>query len=223
MNAEPEKKRPPRPDGRFRADLAFILANGKEEGMKNHTILPRLAIWLLALAVATGPALGGKTQDTGRKPAARASGSSASGTQSAAAARKRPAGESPAPHGSATSPAARKRGADDLPATSQGSAKRSRSEAAPGQHPRTDPRTNGALTPSEHALDRMGERDVPRATVQRIVNERTPFHYFHRGGWKIGYYDPDSRIFVATADGKVITVIRNATPTYIENLQRVQP
>ncbi len=76
---------------------------------------------------------------------------------------------------------------------------------------------------SRHALERMAQRGVTLEQVQATINNSESFQYFHQGVWKIGYYDPISRIFVAEVDGTIITVITNVKPQYIENLQSVLP
>ncbi len=76
---------------------------------------------------------------------------------------------------------------------------------------------------SRHALERMAQRGVTLEQVQATINNSESFQYFHQGVWKIGYYDPISRIFVAEVDGTIITVITNVKPQYIENLQSVIP
>jgi hypothetical protein len=59
--------------------------------------------------------------------------------------------------------------------------------------------------------------------VEGVVTNQQPFRYFHNGVWKTGYYDSSSRVFVGTVDDTVTTVINNATPKYIQNLQAAQP
>ena len=76
---------------------------------------------------------------------------------------------------------------------------------------------------SRHALARMAERGVSREQVSRILRVETPFQYYYRHGVETGYYDARSGIFVATADGVVITVIANATPRYIDKLKKAKP
>jgi hypothetical protein len=44
-----------------------------------------------------------------------------------------------------------------------------------------------------------------------------------QGVTKTGYYDPVARTFVGTVDDTVTTVIRNASPNYIQNLQAAAP
>jgi hypothetical protein len=43
------------------------------------------------------------------------------------------------------------------------------------------------------------------------------FAYFHDGVWKVGFYDPASRVFGGTIKGKVIAIV-NAEANYIANL-----
>ena len=76
---------------------------------------------------------------------------------------------------------------------------------------------------SKHALSRMNERGVSPEQVRETVEKGETFRYFHQGRWKTGYYDPDAKLFIATADGLVITVIPNATRRYVQGLKRKKP
>lgn len=73
---------------------------------------------------------------------------------------------------------------------------------------------------SKHAEQRLRERRVSREAVERLVASTAPFPYLHEGRMEQGYYDESSRLFVATADGVVITVITGATPRYVEKMRR---
>ncbi|TMR03451.1 sugar-binding protein [Actinomadura soli] len=69
-----------------------------------------------------------------------------------------------------------------------------------------------------HALQRLEDHGVS-AEDARAVLERDPFSYYHEDQWKLGYYDPQSKVFVAkTIDGNVNTVIVNASRAYIDRL-----
>ena len=96
----------------------------------------------------------------------------------------------------------------------------SQAAAAPRSERKTDVRT---LRFSSHALQRMTQRGVSRERVERLVAATEPFRYFHQGQWKLGYFDPPSGLFVATAGGVVITVFTDATPKYVERLKRAKP
>src|SRR5213075_2064188 len=74
-----------------------------------------------------------------------------------------------------------------------------------------------------HAAQRMAERGVSLEKVQQTVATGERFAYFHEGTWKVGFYDRQSRTFVAAAAGKVRTVINNVKPQYIENLKKLTP
>lgn len=76
---------------------------------------------------------------------------------------------------------------------------------------------------SSHALSRMLERGVNMSLVEDILATRRPFRYYHAGRWEQGYYDPDSRLFIAMADHVVITVITDVTPQYVARLKRAKP
>lgn len=87
--------------------------------------------------------------------------------------------------------------------------------------------TSLAATPllrvSKHARARMAERGVSQADVSRIVATVAPFDYVHHGKVEQGYYEPKTDIFLAAADGVLITVITHATPRYVEKLRRSKP
>lgn len=74
---------------------------------------------------------------------------------------------------------------------------------------------------SKHAKQRMKERKVSEATVREIVETVEPFEYRHEGKVKLGYYREP--VFVATAQGVVITVINNVKPDYVERLRARGP
>ena len=78
-----------------------------------------------------------------------------------------------------------------------------------------------AINFTSHALQRMAERNVNMAQVQRTFQTANPFQYFHDGALKTGYYDQVSRIFVGeiAGTGKITTVITNITKNYINNLR----
>jgi hypothetical protein len=69
----------------------------------------------------------------------------------------------------------------------------------------------------------MNERGVSELEVRRAIETGETFRYYHQGSWKTGYYDGDKRLFIATADGVVITVITRATRAYVERLKRKTP
>lgn len=73
---------------------------------------------------------------------------------------------------------------------------------------------------TKHAERRLRERRVSRESVERLVASTKPFPYLHDGRMEQGYYDEPSKLFVATADGAVITVITGATPRYVDKLRR---
>ncbi|GIF62191.1 hypothetical protein Ais01nite_02260 [Asanoa ishikariensis] len=76
---------------------------------------------------------------------------------------------------------------------------------------------------SNHARDRLASREVSEAEARRVL-DREPFPYWHDGQWKMGYYDPGSKIFIGkTIDGNINTVIRNVDRGYPSRLQRARP
>ena len=82
---------------------------------------------------------------------------------------------------------------------------------------------NGTLEIGEHAAMRMTQRGLSLDVVENVVTTQTPFRYFHEGAWKTGYYDAAGRVFVGVVNNAVTTVIRNASPNYIRNLQAIRP
>jgi hypothetical protein len=80
-----------------------------------------------------------------------------------------------------------------------------------------------ALRLTKHVRQRMAERGVSQADVDRIVATVAPFDYVHHGKVEQGYYEPKTDIFLAAGDGVLITVITHATPRYVEKLRRSKP
>jgi hypothetical protein len=75
---------------------------------------------------------------------------------------------------------------------------------------------------SSHAVRRLFYRGVSLEQMNQAL-QFTPFKYFHEGVWKLGYYDPNTRVFIGTVNNIITTVISNASPQYIENLKRLVP
>ncbi|MDU0294016.1 polymorphic toxin-type HINT domain-containing protein [Saccharothrix longispora] len=67
---------------------------------------------------------------------------------------------------------------------------------------------------THHAAQRLEQRGVSSEDA-RAVLAGEPFSYYHEEQWKLGYYDAQSKVFVAkTIDGNVNTVIMvSASPT----------
>ncbi|MFI7401668.1 polymorphic toxin-type HINT domain-containing protein [Streptomyces sp. NPDC049541] len=86
----------------------------------------------------------------------------------------------------------------------------------------TPDETVGAGGFTRHAVQRLQQRGVSEEDAQAVL-ERTPFSYKHDDQYKIGYYDPDSKIFVAkTVDGNVNTVMTNVDQAYINRLREAK-
>jgi RHS repeat-associated protein len=79
-----------------------------------------------------------------------------------------------------------------------------------------------SLEVSEHAALRMTQRGISIDAAEATLAQQ-PFPYFHQGAWKTGFYDPASRIFLGSVNGEVTTVIRGASPNYINNLKAATP
>ncbi len=76
---------------------------------------------------------------------------------------------------------------------------------------------------SNHARQRMVERGVSPEQVRETIAHGESFRYYHTGRWETGYYDPDQKLFIATSNGLVITVITSATRGYVERLKKKKP
>jgi len=83
--------------------------------------------------------------------------------------------------------------------------------------------SEGSVEVTQHAALRITQRGLTLDQVEGVLQDEQPFQYFHAGQWKTGYYDPNSGVFVGTANGNVTTVINGAKPQYIANLQAAQP
>jgi hypothetical protein len=85
---------------------------------------------------------------------------------------------------------------------------------------------NGWLNVSEHAAERMTQRGISIDALDSTLSQPS-FQYWQPGanaGWRTGFYDPASKVFATTANGEVVTVINNASQTYINNVMaRVPP
>jgi RHS repeat-associated protein len=74
-----------------------------------------------------------------------------------------------------------------------------------------------------HALKRMTERGISLDQARGLLESGNSFQYFHDGVWKTGFYDPASKLFIGSANGTVVTVIRGASQNYINNLLAAHP
>lgn len=81
---------------------------------------------------------------------------------------------------------------------------------------------SASLEVSEHAALRMTQRGVSIDAAEKALAQ-TPFRYFHNDVWKTGYYDPVSRVFLGSVDGRITTVIGRASTNYIDNLKAAVP
>ncbi len=76
---------------------------------------------------------------------------------------------------------------------------------------------------TNHAIQRMAiDRGVSPAQAERVIRTGQTFDYLHRGVTKTGYYDVQSKVFVAEVKGtgKITTVITNVGQRYVNNLIR---
>lgn len=74
-----------------------------------------------------------------------------------------------------------------------------------------------------HAIKRMQERSISAKQVEKTVANNKPFSYFHKNEVKTGYYDNNTKIFIAKVQNKIITVINKVTKNYIQNLKNKKP
>ncbi len=72
---------------------------------------------------------------------------------------------------------------------------------------------------TDHALKRMNLKGISVDQANEAL-DRISFRYFHDGVWKLGYYNPDSKVFVAVnvTEKFVYTVINKVNYQYIYNL-----
>lgn len=75
-----------------------------------------------------------------------------------------------------------------------------------------------------HSLLRLTQRGVSLDKATALLEDTSAsFRYYHDGAWKLGFYDPSSRLFLGTLNGEVRTVIANASQKYINNLMAAKP
>jgi hypothetical protein len=73
-----------------------------------------------------------------------------------------------------------------------------------------------------HAILRMEQRGITAAMVDAAMS-REGFAYYHKGMWKVGFYDPNTGVFVGTTGRTILTVIDDLNPNYIRNLKEARP
>jgi hypothetical protein len=81
---------------------------------------------------------------------------------------------------------------------------------------------SGSLEVTFHAALRMAQRGISIDQAEATLSQQ-PFQYFYQGAWQTGYYDPASRIFIGSANGRITTVIKNVSQNYINNLLAAKP
>jgi hypothetical protein len=79
---------------------------------------------------------------------------------------------------------------------------------------------NRVLIISKHAAQRMVERKVTTASIQKAVSTGKLFAYAHGGIIKIGYYDEALKLFLSIdkRHQKIITAINNSSKGYMWRL-----
>ena len=84
---------------------------------------------------------------------------------------------------------------------------------------------SGTLEVTDHAALALSQRNVGIHALDDLVSSSEGFPYWHDGLWKTGYYDPATRLFAGTAEGRVTTVIQGSrvNANYINNLQAARP
>lgn len=79
--------------------------------------------------------------------------------------------------------------------------------------------TGAPMRLSRHAAERVEQRKVRCETLKLALKECKPFPYRHEGREKTGCYREGERLFVATEGVVVLTVIKDAAPSYVERLK----
>jgi len=74
-----------------------------------------------------------------------------------------------------------------------------------------------------HALQQIDARGLNVNQVQSVINNSTSFSYWHEGVLKQGWYSSGQKIFVASANGEITTVMTNVGPQYIGDLRNNEP
>lgn len=72
---------------------------------------------------------------------------------------------------------------------------------------------------TRHALLQLERRRISLDQVRHVLQTTRPFGYFHEGAQKFGYFDRASRLFVAEANGRVVTVIADVSSGYVRRLR----
>ena len=72
---------------------------------------------------------------------------------------------------------------------------------------------------STHALVQKQERSITNSAVKFTIEHGTKIRYVHEGAKKVGYYHPDTRLFVATRGRKILTVMKT-NRKYLNRLVR---
>jgi hypothetical protein len=76
---------------------------------------------------------------------------------------------------------------------------------------------------TKHALGKMAFWKIDQKQALNMIKTIKPFKYYHEGAWKLGYYDPKTKIFVGRVGNNVTTVIDDVKQNYINNLLKNKP
>lgn len=83
---------------------------------------------------------------------------------------------------------------------------------------------DNGLEVGTHTRLRMRERCISLDEINKTVMNNKPFRYFHKGVWKVGYYNRSTNLFVGTVGNKVTTVMYpDRGIEYIRDLKRAKP
>ena len=79
-----------------------------------------------------------------------------------------------------------------------------------------------SLNLTNHAIERLGQRKINIADLQKTINSPTDvFKYSHNGDIKTGLFNQKDGIFVGVSkEGNITTVINNAKEKYVNNLKK---
>lgn len=75
----------------------------------------------------------------------------------------------------------------------------------------------GLFRTTEHFAIRMAQRGISLSMVETTLARAVPTAYFHAGIWKLGFYNPQTRILVTTVSGRITTVMKTGE-RYVRNL-----
>jgi hypothetical protein len=73
------------------------------------------------------------------------------------------------------------------------------------------------LPGGEHALLRIGERNITAEMISMTVDKGLPFAYLRDDAYRVGFYNSELKLFVGTIEGRITTVFKS-NANYIKNI-----